>query len=383
MARGILKLAAALLAVTTSISAAQAGGFSRGSADTDILFEEANFNLRAGVTYVSPTRKFTSHQGNPALVGTNYTDPYAIFSGAIKLNVVDDLRCAGTFSQPYGGSASFDAPTGTIAGGPGKLSENFTINEIGLTCGYKFDLAKGRAWIIGGIYQEMFNYNRVNFRTAATRFHLNLNGTDVGYRIGAAYEIPEIALRAQLMYRASSSYGADGTFDIRTLTGTTVNSFAATGTGKLPQSVEMKLQSGVAPGWLVLGSVKWTDWSVTEQLLVNVPALVLTQPNNYFWSDGWTVSLGVGHVFNEKLSGGASVTWDKGVKTGWDLSSDTWTLGVGGALTDEYGGELRFGGGVTYITSAAETNYTPATGGNSAVGSGWAWALSASYKTKW
>ena len=35
----------------------------------------------------------------------------------------------------------------------------------------------------------------------------------------------------------------------------------------------MKLQSGVAPGWLVFGSVKWTDWSVTEQLLVNVPAL--------------------------------------------------------------------------------------------------------------
>jgi long-chain fatty acid transport protein len=381
MARGILKITSALLALSASIGAAQAGGFSRGSADTDVLFEEGNFNIRSGVTYVSPTRKFTSHQGNPALVGKDYADSYAFFSGAAKLNITDDLRCAGTFSQPYGGSASFDATTGTIAGGPGKLTENFTINEIGVTCAYKFDLAKGRAWIIGGIYQEMFDYDRVNFRSAGTRFHLRLNGQDTGFRVGAAYEIPEIALRAQLMYRASSSYGAGGTFDIETLTGSTVGSFGAIGTGKLPQSVELKLQSGVAPGWLVLGSVKWTDWSVTEQLLVNVPALALTQPNNYFWSDGWTVSLGVGHVFNEKFSGGASITWDKGVKTGWDLSSDTWTLGVGGALKDGIG-ELVLGGGVTYITSAAETKYTPATGGNSAVGSGWAWALSGSYRIK-
>ena len=383
MARGIFKLTSALLALSACVSAAQASGFSRGSADTDILFEEGNFNLRSGVTYVSPTRKFATHQGNPALVGTDYADGYAIFSGAVKLNVTDDLRCAGTFSQPYGGSASFNAPTGTIAGGPGKLTETFTINEWGLTCAYKFDLAKGRAWIIGGLYQEDFNYDRLNFRSATTRFHLRLAGTETGFRVGAAYEIPEIALRAQLMYRASSSYGATGTFNIETLTGATVASFGAIGTGNLPQSVEMKLQSGVAPGWLVFGSVKWTDWSVTEQLLVNVPALALTQPNNYFWSDGWTVSAGVGHAFNEKFSGAATITWDKGIQTGWDLSSSTWTLGAGGAYKDDLGGELRFGGGLTYISSAAETNYTPATGGNSSVGGGWAWALGASYKTKW
>ena len=134
MARGIFKIITAALAVSAAVSAAQASGFSRGSADTDILFEEGNFNIRSGVTYVSPTRKFSSHQGNPALVGTDYTDGYAIFSGAIKLNLNDDFRCAGSFSQPYGGSVSYDALTGTIAGGPGKLSENFSVNEWGLTC---------------------------------------------------------------------------------------------------------------------------------------------------------------------------------------------------------------------------------------------------------
>ena len=402
MARGILKLTTALLALSAATSAAHAGGFSRGSADTDLIYEEGNFNIRAGVTIVSPTRKFTVN-GNPALVGTNYTTTYVVPTAAIKLNVTDDLRCAGTLSQPYGGSVNYAAPTTS-----GKLSENFTINELGATCAYKFDLGKGRAWLLGGVFGESFEYDRVNF-TPAGNANLELGGTDVGYRIGGAYEIPEIALRAQLMYRSGSEYGATGTLAVPTaavlgqqaaialaagnpvLAGQLqvqalaaaaaglVTTVPATGTGTLPQSVELKLQSGIAPGWLAFGSVKWTDWSVTEQLIVN--SALGPQTNDYFWKDGWTVSLGVGHAFNEKLSGAASLTWDQGVKTGWDLSSDTWTLGVGGSYRDDMGGEFRGGVGVTYLTAATET--LNAVGTNSAVKGGIAYALSASYKVRW
>ena len=416
MARGIFKIITAALAVTAAANAAQAGGFSRGTADTDLIYEDGNFNIRAGVTIVSPTRKYTIN-GVPALVGTNYTDTYVIPSAAIKLNVNDDLRCAGTFSQPYGGSTTFDVATVSK-----KLSENFTINEIGLSCGYKFDLSKGRVWVLGGIFQEIFDYSRVN-QTPFGNANLTLDGTDIGFRIGAAYEIPEIALRAQLMYRTGSEYGADGGIELPTaavvggqaqalaqqaLAAAAVGNLVlagqlqaqalalqaqipglvaagasstvpAIGAGKLPQSVELKLQSGIAPGWLAFGSVKWTDWSVTEQLIVTSPLGV--QTNDYFWKDGWTVSLGVGHAFNDKVSGAASLTWDQGVKTGYDLSSDTWTLGVGGSYKDDMGGEFRGGVGLTYITGATET--LNAAGENSAVKGGMAYAVSASYKVKW
>lgn len=378
MARNTTKLTA--LALLASMGAAHAGGFSRGAADTDILFEEGNFNLRTGVTYVNPTREFTAH-GNPALVGTNYAEAYALFSGAVKLNITDDLRCTTTMAQVYGGDAEYAAPTLS-----GKLNENFGIDEYALTCGYKFDLAKGRAWILGGVYVEDFNYDRINFRNSTTRFHLGLQGQDTGFRIGAAYEIPEIALRAQVMYRAASSYGADGTIDIRTiqsLGGAVIaGPFDAFGTGELPQSLEFKLQSGIAPGWLAFGSVKWTDWSVTEQLIVTVPALSAVQTNDYFWRDGWTVTGGIGHAFNEQLSGAVSLTWDRGVGTGFDLSSDTWTLGVGGSFKDSFGGELRLGVGATYLSSASTD---PALTGEpmEAVGADWAYAISGSYKAKW
>ena len=403
MARGIFKTVAALLAVSAvSISMAQAGGFSRGTADTDILYEEGNFNIRAGATIVSPTRKYTAN-GNPALVGTDYTTTYVIPSAAIKLNISDDLRCAGTFSQPYGGSTTFAAPTTS-----GKLSENFVINEFGATCGYKVGLSKGQFWVLGGLFQEGFDYQRVNF-TPAGNANLGLTGKDVGFRLGAAYEIPEIALRAQLMYRSATSYGATGTLAVPTaailgqqaqvaaLAGNLllaqtlqlqaqaaaaaglVTTLPATGTGELPQSVELKLQSGIAPGWLAFGSVKWTDWSVTKQLIVSSPIGI--QTNDYFWKDGWTVTAGIGHAFNDQISGAASLTWDQGVKTGWDLSSDTWTLSLGGSYKDSMGGEFRGGVGITYIAGATET--LNALGTNAAVGSGMAYAASASYKVKW
>ena len=107
----------------------------------------------------------------------------------------------------------------------------------------------------------------------------------------------------------------------------------------------------------------------------------MLRQNLYNWRDGWTVTAGIGHAFNEKLSGAVSLTYDRGVGTGFDLSSTTWTLGAGGSYKDDMGGELKFGGGVTYIAAAAETQYAAPL--NSAVSGGWAVAAGASYKVKW
>ena len=204
--------------------------------------------------------------------------------------------------------------------------------------------------------------------------NVRLNGSRVGWRVGATYEIPEIALRTQLMYRSGGMINATGS----TVAGVTTFP-GATGSGSLPQSVELKVQSGVAPGWLVFGSAKWTDWSVNTTLNLN-PAPFPATTNRYFWKDGWTLTGGVGHVFNETVSGAVSVTYDQGVGTGFDLSSDTWTMAAGTSIKDKWGGELRLGGALSYLTAATETMNGPA---NAAVSSGWAWALSAGYKVNW
>ena len=50
-------------------------------------------------------------------------------------------------------------------------------------------------------------------------------------------------------------------------------------------------------------------------------------------------------------------------------------------MKDQWGGELRLGTGLSYLTSATETMYAPGT--NAAASSGWAVAFSGSYSVKW
>ncbi len=45
-------------ATLAALGPALAGGYSRGTADTDIIFEEGNFNMRASVTIVMPQRGY-------------------------------------------------------------------------------------------------------------------------------------------------------------------------------------------------------------------------------------------------------------------------------------------------------------------------------------
>ncbi len=437
-----LRLTTLLAASAAAVGTASAGGYSRGTADTDLIFEEGNFNMRAGVAVVMPQRGYatltappgaaipppaTGFPASPVVPNQtykstdgNYSELYAIPSTAVKFNLTDDLRCAGTYTTSFGADSEFGPQAilfGGLADGTGTVSERFTSNEFGATCGYKFDLPKGRMWLLGGAFLQDFDYSQtvqINGTVLNTGLQLagvdsgtalflssNLNGTNAtlkfdggyepGFRIGAAYEIPEIALRAQIMYRSQVNHTPDGTFS------TALDSISGQGTamgdGTLPQSLELKVQSGIAPGWLAFGSVKWTDWSVLDTLdyTISGGALPGERELEYYYKDGWTVTGGIGHAFSESISGVAGLTWDRGVSTTEDTLSDTYTLAAGVSLKDKLGGEVRFGGALSYLSAAS----VKAEGSN-AVGSvdegatfaysvdgDWSYALSAGYKISW
>ena len=82
-------------------------------------------------------------------------------------------------------------------------------------------------------------------------------------------------------------------------------------------------------------AVRWTDWSVLQTLTVTTP--LSTTIDQYQWRDGWTLTGGVVHSFSAAFAGQMSLTWDRGVSTGWDLRDeviDTLTgyLDAGGRL---------------------------------------------------
>ena len=365
MSKSIKTILAGLAGATIMASTAYAGGFSRGTADTDILYEDGDFVMRAGVTFVMPTTEYATINGAPA-TDSGYIDSYAIPNAAFKLKLHDNLSCAGTATESFGAGASY-GPQAVLAGlmvGNGVKSEGFTSNELGLTCGANVAVGPGRLWVLGGVFLQDFKYAQTVTLNPAIPGIGALGGTDatlafdeeykLGYRVGVAYEIPEIALRAQLLYRSEVNHTpgiTEGSFTTAAFT------LPAFGEGTLPQSLELKLQSGVAPGWLVFGSITCTDWSVLDTLdytIVGPAPFGAPTELEYAWRDGWTVSAGVGHQINDNLAAQAAVTWDRGVSTTEDNLNDTWGLAGGIALSnDAETATLSLGGGVTYLTGGS------------------------------
>lgn len=368
-----------------------AGGFSRGEADTDILFEDGNVVVRSGIIGVYPQRDFKTINGAPASDDV-FSDDYFIPSVAAKFRISENLACVATYTQPFGGSSTYGPqaqaadgavdpwvlPNGLVLPGNYKKHEEFTTHEYGATCDVSFSAGPGDLHLIGGGFLQSFSYRQDTFYG---KLHLEDDGAP-GYRAGIAYDIPEYAMRAQLMYRSEVHQKADGDFSPDFLArfpplGVDQTAFAH-GSGSLPQSLELSLQSGVAPGWLVYGSVKWTDWSVLQTLNYTIENPLGDQQIDFFWKDGWTIQGGVAHAFTDKVAGTINLTWDRGVSTGADIMTDMWTIGAGTSIKTELG-ELRFGIGVTYMEEGSQS---VAKGANfdAAAGDDWALAFSGSYK---
>ncbi|WP_249116706.1 outer membrane protein transport protein [Ciceribacter sp. L1K23] len=389
----IKKTAVCLLGTCALVSAANAGGFTRGEADTDLLYEDGTFVVRGGATYVSPHRDYDTIGGVSA-TDDRYTEDYVIPSFAAKWRMSDNFSCVVSYTQPFGAKSSYgdeaqaadraaDIAAGgltALLGGNAVITSEFTTDEFGGTCAANVKAGPGDFYVIGGVFSQSFDYTESkDFGT------LNLKDDSAfGYRIGAAYEIKEYAFRAELMYRSQVDHKASGDFRLESallggaLGGVPVGAtFDSTGEGSLPQSLELNLQSGIAPGWLAYGSVKWTDWSVLQTLNYTIDNLG-PQEKNFFWKDGWTITAGVGHSFTENVSGALQLTWDQGVGTGADIMSDTWTLGAGTQIKAGPG-VLRLGAAVTYLTSGSQSTADGADFDATANGD-WAYAINGSYK---
>lgn len=363
----ILALAGVISLVASS---AFAGGFYRGAADTDIIFEDGKVAARAGVTYVDPNRKFKNNQ-MPGLRGTEYSDPYWIPSAAAKVNINDDFRCAATFYRPFSADSEYDTMNNR-----GKLKEKFDVNEYGATCAYFTPVGRGNLFFLGGVFVETFDYEFDGFTKVSpigfTPLGFDLSSNDFGYRAGIGYEIPEIGFRTQLIYRSGTEHEADGTANLSKLH----MSFPSYGQGELPQTVELKVQTGLAPDWLAYGSVVWQDWSQLKTLDINLRGQNFS--NYYYWRDGWTISGGVAHKFSDEWSGSVGASWDRGVSTGWDLMGDMAVINATVIHKDKWGGDLRLTGALIWNAPVEETKYAP--GANSSAESSWGYGLKVSYK---
>ncbi|RVC05725.1 OmpP1/FadL family transporter, partial [Mesorhizobium sp. M7A.F.Ca.CA.002.15.2.1] len=318
-----------LALIGTAMNPAHAGGLERGGYDIDLLFDPAPFATEAEATYVMPDRKYENARGPGGAdlgLGTSAdgAEGYWVPRVGMKVQVVQGVDCMVDYSQPWG---AHTAP-GMWNGALSNTETDIKSNNYAGTCSYKFDAGKGQLRFIGGLfYQDIsgFKESLVNVLPALTG-RVDLEASGWGWRAGVAYEIPDIALRASLVYNSKVKLdNISGALDLTSIGRGVTDIYGST--QYMPDSVELKLQSGIAPGWLAFGSIKWVNWS----LLQSVPICPVGAPSSLcftngpaeatsldlMYRDGWTVSGGIGHKFNDQWSGAGQLTWDRGTSHGF------------------------------------------------------------------
>lgn len=209
----------------------------------------------------------------------------------------------------------------------------------------------------GGVYQTI--KGNVSLRGQAyslyNGYDANIKETGgVGWLAGAAYQIPDIALKASVTYRSEIDHDVNINESIPTLgalallgdDGVAAAKAIAAASGKTtittPQSVNIDLQTGIMANTIAFANLRWVNWkdfSIQPLKFGKVSQAVgalVNRPNGFnlveYSDDQYTVTAGVGRKINDLWSGTVAVGWDSGAGNPVSTLGPTegyWNVGLG------------------------------------------------------
>jgi long-chain fatty acid transport protein len=304
----------ATTALVVGTLSAQAGGFDRSGLPIGWIFEKGNY---AELSFGSVAPDITA-SGNPyGDVGGDYIQ----LGMAVKVDLNEQLSLGLSVDQPYGASINYN-----VFG----LNANLTSSSINAVARYKFS---ERFAVHAGL-----RYVTVEGTLQLPPpFPVNVQQTfsadsDIGYLIGASYEIPDIALRVALTYYSETEHTHTSSAG-PAVTPNTINP---------PQSVNLDFQTGIAKDTLLFGQIRWADWTNTQIVNAGFPIVTYSE-------DVYTYSLGVGRRFSETFSAAVSLGYEKaqgGTASRLAPTDGYWSIGVGGTYTID---NMKITAGVRYV----------------------------------
>jgi long-subunit fatty acid transport protein len=298
-----------------------AGGIERAPQSLSVLFEEGNY-AELSFGGVDPTVEGTDVgvPPNPLFPSGIAPSPtgdvaqgYGFVGLSYKHQFNDNLSAAIIMEQPFGADIRYPlAPAGSPVLGGTRVEVNSTTFTA--LARYKFE---NNFSIHGGIRASKANggvtLNGLGYNRIAPPYNLEIEDEwGMGYVLGAAYEMPEIAGRVSLTYNSAIDHDFDMTETgdiILAATGGITDTISGTYTIKTPRSWTLEGQTGIAQDTLVFGSIRWVKWS---EFIVDNAVFPITTPT------GGTVPL----VEVEDTT--------------------TYTIGVGRKLTDNWSASLSF-----------------------------------------
>lgn len=353
----------ALGALALTAAQAQAGGLDRSLIDIGKLFDEGRV-ATLSFSNASPdvSGVFTHPLAGPIPTG-NMADSYQSVSLSYKADINDKLSYAFYINQPYGADSHYH--TGIYAG----LEAHWTTEQIAAVL--KYDVTE-RVSVYGGLRYLTSSatiYIPAQMMGAAGTYTAQADrDSQLGYLVGAAYEIPDIALRAALTYQSEVTHNFATAERFANLNGgATIDSTTEI---TMPQSLALDFQTGVAKDTLLFGSVRWTEWSVWHVRPSYYDAVVHDEVTGIS-HDVISYQLGVGRRLNDNLSVFARIGYEKAngdVASRLNPTDGMRSIGLGASWTKD---NMKITGGVEYVelgdtVDASGTVFE----GNSALGVG-------------
>lgn len=313
--------------------------------------------FEAGISVLDPdvSGKDTS-QNDTGDMANYYYSPNA----ALKLQATEHFSIGLIYDQPYGANAQYSGKNNFVENRPvpfkGGTSVTVDTEDLNLILGYQ----PNQNWNIyaGAVYQTLNStvllrgtsysaYNGYDFKTGRDEA--------VGWLVGVAYQIPEIALKTSLTYRAKithemnayEKHGAAGmtgsaAFDaaLNNINNTQGNPTEIT----TPQSVNLDFQTGIMANTVAFANLRWVNWkdfSIRPYKFgaasVLAPVMNKTGKKDGFdlvayTEDQYSINAGVGRKINDHWAGNVSVGWDSGAGNPVTTLGPTegyWNVGVG------------------------------------------------------
>ena len=332
-------LSVAMILATVPMTGAFAAAMDRSGQSVSAFLQPGNY-AEAGLMVLDPNVSGKDKNG----VNTgDMASSYHSASAALKIQATDNISVGLLFDQPFGAKAQYGLDSKNFSNGDGTSAEVTTEN---LTLLVGFQPNANWNFYAGPVWQQA--KGEVHLRSTGTsgtngaystfgygKYNANMKNDDAwGWAVGAAYQIPEIALKASLTYRS----------EIKHELNTNENTIANIATGGIngitevttPQSVNLDFQTGIMADTVAFANVRWVNWdgfSITppyfkQQTAAQLPNATLVEYNK----DQWTINAGVGRKFAEKWAGNVSVGWDSGAGdpvTTLGPTKGYWSLGIG------------------------------------------------------
>ena len=298
-------------------------------------------------------------------------DSYQFAHAALKLQLADQLSFGLIYDQPFGAKATYSTDTaklpaalpgaaaalqgqGAFHNGTQGTSVEVETQNLSMILGFQPN--KNLNFYAGPVYQTI----KGNVQLRGTAYGgINAFGGynadikeigDLGWLAGAAYQIPDIALKASITYRSEidhkvmvdeSSLAAPGLN-----AGTVINMNNGLGKTEIttPQSVNLDLQSGIMANTVAFANVRWVNWKdfsirphafgIASNIAGANPAI--NKPNGFdlvaYTDDQWSINTGIGRKLNDQWAGNVSVGYDTGAGNPVSTLGPTegyWNVGLG------------------------------------------------------